>query len=52
MEERKIAEAQIESFCQYLIPVNFFYTTPGGICRPQWTGASLYPGTGAGKRNG
>lgn len=24
MEERKIAEAQIESFCQYLIPVNFF----------------------------
>ena len=30
MEERKIAEAQIESFCQYLIPVNFFYTTPKG----------------------
>lgn len=28
MEERKIAEAQIESFCQYLIPVNFFYTKP------------------------
>lgn len=32
MEERKIAEAQIRPFCQYLIPVNFFYTTPKKSC--------------------
>ena len=25
-------------------------TDSGGVCRPQWAGASLYPGTGAGKK--